>query len=565
MLTLIFGAVFMLALCIFIHELGHLVMGWLVGVQARVFSIGYGKGIWKKKIGETTFQVTGLPIGGYVLFKGDEYGNNVKGEKGEFLSTPPLKRMVPVIGGPLFNLLLGFAIFFGLYLFGHTPIGNRIYLEPAYNEISPAYQAGLRSGDRILSVNGAETESAQEVFTQIGLSKEGPVQIQADRNGEKHHFTVYPNPQFLRLGMDVAGDRWVEADFDLSDRVGHWFSSKLDKNKEADKYYKERMEKIAEGNDLPPEVLVRQEAKERAALLQSRALDYLNDGDRILSVNGNEVHTVPQLQETLGRFQKQNVKLEIERKTYPLLNPWSREKTEVNMPVLPAFVVELRDLQDQKYPDLKLSSRSILSYDPEVKLKLMNLRLDGKSFSSFDEFLESIRGKIGSRVKIRLGEDSWEGTPHIKNIGLLGFRASMYVNEERMNRKLSVFEAFVQAGSDIGKLVSATLKGLGMLLTGILKVKDSLAGPVGIVKASNYFMGSGIFDYLEFVANISIALMIMNLLPIPVADGGHIVFFAYEAVAGRPLPQRVMEGILRIGFFFLLGLGLYVTYHDILR
>ncbi|EPG74961.1 putative RIP metalloprotease RseP [Leptospira fainei serovar Hurstbridge str. BUT 6] len=562
MLTLIFGAVFMLALCIFIHELGHLVMGWLVGVKARVFSIGYGKGIWKKQIGETTFQITGIPIGGYVLFKGDEYGSNVKGEKGEFLSTPPLKRMIPVIGGPLFNLILGFIIVLALYLYGHNPSGNRIYLEPAYNEYSPGYHAGLRSGDKILAVNGIPTETKYELISELGLSKGHEVALRVEREGGKPFEITVPDAY---LGIEFAGERWVEAEFDLSDRLYHWLSSKLDKNKEAEQYQKERMERIAVGRDLPPEQLALQESKERQKILQARALDYLNDGDRILSVNGIEVHTVPQLQETLGKFQKEKVKLVIDRKKYPLLNPWSREKVEVEMPVLPAYVVEFKSLKDKKYPDLSPSSRNLLSYDPEVKLKLLNLKLNGKSFASFEDFLDEARGRIGQRVELQMGGDSWEATLGLRNIGLLGFRATMYVNEERMDRKLSLLEAFTQSGKDIVKMISDNLRGLGMLFSGLIKVKDSLSGPVGLFKASQYFMGNGILDYWEFVAKISIALMIMNLLPIPVADGGHIVFFAYEAVAGRPLPQRVMEGILRIGFFFLLGLGFYVSYYDFFR
>ncbi|EMO23629.1 metalloprotease MmpA domain protein [Leptospira santarosai str. HAI134] len=59
--------------------------------------------------------------------------------------------------------------------------------------------------------------------------------------------------------------------------------------------------------------------------------------------------------------------------------------------------------------------------------------------------------------------------------------------------------------------------------------------------------------------------MIMNLLPIPMADGGHIVLYAYEAITGRPLPGKVIESIFRIGFLFLLGLGLYVTFNDVMR
>ncbi|HMY68212.1 MAG TPA: site-2 protease family protein, partial [Leptospiraceae bacterium] len=64
MLLVIICVVLMLGICIFIHELGHLLCGMLVGVEARIFSIGYGKGVWKKRIGRTVYQITAIPIGG---------------------------------------------------------------------------------------------------------------------------------------------------------------------------------------------------------------------------------------------------------------------------------------------------------------------------------------------------------------------------------------------------------------------------------------------------------------------------------------------------------------------
>ena len=73
MTFLILGGAFMLGICIFIHELGHYLCGLLVGVKAEIFSIGYGKGIWKKKIGVTTWQITAFPFGGYVKFYGDDF------------------------------------------------------------------------------------------------------------------------------------------------------------------------------------------------------------------------------------------------------------------------------------------------------------------------------------------------------------------------------------------------------------------------------------------------------------------------------------------------------------
>ncbi len=564
MLAEIFGIVFMLALCIFIHELGHLVMGWLVGVKARIFSIGYGRGIWKKKIGETTFQITGIPLGGYVLFKGDEYGTGLKGEKGEFLSTPPLKRMIPVIGGPLFNLILGFIIIFGLYSFGYTPTGTKIYMEPAYNEFSPGYQAGLRTGDKIVSVNGAKTESKYELLSELALAKGKDIHLTVDRNGKELDFK-FSDP---RIGIDFAGERWVEAEFGFGDRLSHWVQSKisfLDKTGEATKYYKEKEDRVVLSEKFSPRELALRDAKIRREAHQSRALEYLNDGDRILSVNGTEVHSVPELQNTLGKFQNEKVKLTLARKTYPLLNPWSREEAKTEMSVLPAFVVELRNLRDQKYPSISISTVNLQSHDPEIKLKLMSLKIDGKSFASTEELQREVESKLGKKIRLELQGQTWEAELGFRKIGLLGFIANMHVNEERMDRKLSLGEAFIQSNKDVGKMISDNIRGLGMLFSGRIKVKDSVSGPVGLAKASIQFLEDGIYSYFQFVAIISIALMIMNLLPIPVADGGHIVFFTYEAIAGRPLPLAVQEQVLRFGFFFLLILGLYVTYHDFLR
>lgn len=564
MLAKIIGMIFMLALCIFIHELGHLVMGWLVGVKARIFSIGYGKGIWKKKIGETTFQVTGIPLGGYVLFKGDEYGSGLKGEKGEFLSTPPLKRMIPVIGGPLFNLILGFIIIFALYTFGYRPTGTRIYLEPAYNEFSAGYQAGLRSGDKIVEVNGAKTETKYELLSEIGLAKGQDIHIKVEREGKNLVFS-FSDPQ---IGIQFAGERRVEVEFDTKDQLTHWFRSKLsalDEKGEASRYYQERAEKSGLSERLSPRDLALQEAEIRKKAQQSRAMDYLNDGDRIVSVNGVDIHSVPELQATLGKFQNEKVKLVLDRKKYPLLNPWTRERAEAEMTVLPAFVVEFKNLRDKKYPEIPISTVSLQSHDPEIKLKLMTLKIDGKSFARTEDLQKEVESKIGKSVSLEIEGQTWEAVLGLRKIGLLGFIASMYVNEEQIDRNLSLGESFLQANKDIGKIISDNIRGLGMLFSGRSPVKDSVAGPVGLAKASGQFLEEGLYSYFQFVAFISIALMIMNLLPIPVADGGHIVFFTYEAIAGRPLPLAVQEQVLKFGFFFLLILGLYVTYHDFLR
>ena len=109
------------------------------------------------------------------MFKGDQYGKRLKGKEGELLSTPPLKRMIPVLGGPLFNLFLGFGIFFVLALMGDSSWGNRIFIDKANRDYSAAYQAGLRTGDRIVAINGKSITSFRIYFQSILLNSPSPV------------------------------------------------------------------------------------------------------------------------------------------------------------------------------------------------------------------------------------------------------------------------------------------------------------------------------------------------------------------------------------------------------
>ena len=193
MLILILGAILMLGVCIFVHELGHLLCGLIVGVKARIFSIGYGRGIWKKRIGGVILQVTNIPIGGYVLFRGDEYGKNLRGKPGELLSTPPIKRMIPVLGGPLFNLIMGFLIFALLAYVGDEQPGNKIFIDKSIQDYSAAYEVGLRSGDKITSINGKPTESFEDIFTQVILSGGEKLEVEYKREEKVSKVAIIPN------------------------------------------------------------------------------------------------------------------------------------------------------------------------------------------------------------------------------------------------------------------------------------------------------------------------------------------------------------------------------------
>ena len=94
---------------------------------------------------------------------------------------------------------------------------------------------------------------------------------------------------------------------------------------------------------------------------------------------------------------------------------------------------------------------------------------------------------------------------------------------------------------------------------------DNLQGPLGIAQISGESAAQGLMNFIELVALLSTAIGMLNLFPIPILDGGHLVIFAYEAIAGKQPPESVLNVAMSIGFVLLMALMLFATYNDIMR
>src|SRR3954464_13141394 len=146
-----------ISVVVFFHELGHLIVGKLVGVKAVRFSIGFGPKLLSFHKGETEYRVSALPLGGYVKFAGDNpYEELAPEDRGRgFLEQPPWKKGLIAFAGPAANFVLAVVLYFLVFAAPHQDLAARVgYVKPQ----SPAEQAGLKYGDRIGAIDGEPVE-----------------------------------------------------------------------------------------------------------------------------------------------------------------------------------------------------------------------------------------------------------------------------------------------------------------------------------------------------------------------------------------------------------------------
>ncbi|MFO5962016.1 RIP metalloprotease RseP, partial [Pseudomonas aeruginosa] len=125
-------------------------------------------------------------------------------------------------------------------------------------------------------------------------------------------------------------------------------------------------------------------------------------------------------------------------------------------------------------------------------------------------------------------------------------------------------EAVGQALSRTWTMSLLTLDSIKKMLLGELSVKN-LSGPITIAKVAGASAQSGVGDFLNFLAYLSISLGVLNLLPIPVLDGGHLLFYLVEWVRGRPLSERVQAWGMQIGISLVVGVMLLALVNDLSR
>jgi len=178
--------------------------------------------------------------------------------------------------------------------------------------------------------------------------------------------------------------------------------------------------------------------------------------------------------------------------------------------------------------------------------------IDIKIKRSYDEIILQVKPKIV------IGKDSLGNSI---NKRVIGIKLGAY-NNEINHIKLGPAKSLMHAANEVFYVSISSLKYIGGMIVGKADTSQ-LGGPIRIAKISGQVADVGILAFITMMAYISISLGLVNLFPIPMLDGGHLMFYAFETVLGRPLSQKTQEGFFRIGLFLLISLMFFTTFNDL--
>jgi regulator of sigma E protease len=178
---------------VLIHELGHFTVAKILGIKVEVFSIGFGPRLFGWRRGDTDYRLSLLPLGGYVKMLGENPDESLQGDPREFLSRPKRQRLAVLLMGPFTNILAAILIMTGVYVSG--------ILEPAYlskppivgavDPDSPAAQAGILAGDRILRFGERQIHDWNDLQTNVAFSPGKNVRVVLERGGQTQTLDVH--------------------------------------------------------------------------------------------------------------------------------------------------------------------------------------------------------------------------------------------------------------------------------------------------------------------------------------------------------------------------------------
>lgn len=548
---LVFLAV--LSLLIFFHELGHFLAAKSFGIYVKRFSIGMPPRLFGFQWGETDYCIGALPIGGFVMMAGQEdvplsdeerekeYGHVP--ESRWFRNKPVLQRISVLLAGPFMNFVLAILLYAIVGLVGsmvpewevEARIGdiekNAPVLQAPLHLIDEATgkpldetpdATGWQIGDRILSINGRAVSNMTDLAIEAVLGGDTEshtiVLEREDAGGSLRRYVSDVTPQILDDGRHA--------------RFG------------VGPYETALVREVLPGSP--------------AEMTGFRAGDIIHD------VDGKPV--------SLTAFIKY---VEEANENQEILVTIQREGTPQDIRVTPRTTGRIRGLAAGD-PGGGEGPLTILSITPELseatgmRAKDIIQAINGAPVSP-DEFQKLEESSPGATLEFKVlhpaklyglakAEETFTAAVTVDPVRAIGVALHPKSVLQRVPPSRIVQHSLYQSYLAVERTV-LTLVGL---FRQTVSPKD-LGGPLMIFEVTTKAAEAGIDWLLKITAFISINLFILNLLPLPVLDGGQVVMNAAEAVRGKPINEKFLERLQQIGILLLIALMLYVTYNDLER
>ena len=533
-----FLAIIPLGFLIFIHELGHFWAAKRCGIKVNTFSLGFGPKLFGIQHGGTDYRLSLLPFGGYVQMEGENPSEQT-GAPGEFASASIGNRAFVVAAGPVVNLLFGILVYWLVFATGLNmdatrliggltgmPLGEKEDVQIGWVAADGAGAVGgIMPGDVLVSVNGESIRHWSTFQTRVFTSANKTLDLVVERAGE--HQTISVRPDAIPT---VRGD------------IGEI--------------------RVSSGD----ETVVNHVSKGSPA-----AQAGLQDGDIIESINGERLYNVPYF----GYGVWHPTANWIDEKYKALYNNINEDQE--------ALVLGVRRADETQILEMPVDWRVIASIqegsiaeDAGIQNGDVLVTLNGEAVDETTLYSELTVAnqpieigliRDGNLKQITLSgetESSATDPEHIM-FGLMwqtSLSGMQLVSKKPPLPEYSLFTALEKGVEATWLTFTAVGRTLQQLIGGDVSPKH-LAGPVGIASATNRMFSSlGLSSVIFFIGFISINLCIVNLLPIPIADGGQLLFFTVEKIRGKPMPRKAQEIVQQVTIVLLIAFFLYVTWFD---